>query len=367
MLGHEFTQMKKSKAYAKSGVDIDLADRLLDQVKPAFKEATRPESIGAIRGFGGFFGLTKLIRGYKNPVLVSSTDSVGTKVKAASLAGEYRYLGADIVNHCANDIAVCGAEPLYFLDYYATGKLEKHSYVSLMRGLAQACKDGNIALVGGETAELPGVYVQNEFDLVGTIVGIVERSKILSGSQIKPGDRLVGISSSGLHTNGFSLARKIFFEQLGLTPKDKLPDARGTVGQALLKPHLNYAQFFLSLLKLMNRSLRADIRIGNHVYAAAHITGGGFTGNIPRVLPDSVNAIVDTRTWTPLPVFKAMANTGTVSFEELYEVFNMGIGLVLIVSKEAVGDVIKEAASFSHTAFAIGEIVPGNGQVELVG
>jgi phosphoribosylformylglycinamidine cyclo-ligase len=356
----------KPKAYAQAGVDIALADRLLDKVKPALKRASRPESLGGIGGFGGLFDISKLARRLKHPVLVSSTDSVGTKVKAASMAGEYRYLGADIVNHCANDVAVCGAEPLYFLDYYATGKLEERAYLHLLRGLAKACEAGNIALVGGETAELPGVYVENEFDLVGTIVGVVDKSKILTGRPIKPGDRLIGLQSNGLHTNGFSLARKIFFEQLALKPGDPLPGGRGSVANALLKPHLNYAPFLQTALKKLNRASNADRRKDNHLFAAAHITGGGFVGNLSRVLNERVDAVVETRKWKALPVFRALAERGGVSFDELYEVFNMGVGMVLVVAPESATATIQLAAKAGHKAWGIGEITRGSGEVQVL-
>jgi phosphoribosylformylglycinamidine cyclo-ligase len=357
----------KTKAYAQAGVDIALADRLLERVKPAFKTAVRPESLGSIGGFGGFFDIAKVARRYAHPILVSSTDSVGTKVKAASLAKEYRYLGADIVNHCANDVAVCGAEPLYFLDYYATSRLEERSYVDLMRGIAKACVEGSIALVGGETAELPGVYAEDEFDLVGTIVGVVDKARILTGKPIRKGDRLVGLGSSGLHTNGFSLARRIFFEELGLGPHDPLPGGRGTVAQALLKPHLNYAPFLQDALRQLNRAASASVRRDNQLFAAAHITGGGFVGNLSRVLHDKVDAVVETARWTPLPVFRALAAGGKVSFEELYEVFNMGVGMVLVVAPEAVEATLALARAHRHRAWDIGEIVKGSGEVVVAG
>lgn len=352
-----------SKAYARAGVDIALADRLLDKVKPALKAASRPESLGAIGGFGGFFDISRIRCGH--PVLVSSTDSVGTKVTAARIAGDYRHLGADIVNHCANDIAVCGAEPLYFLDYYATGQLNEQ-YVPLMRGLAKACKASNIALVGGETAELPGVYNTGECDLVGTIVGLVDKPRILTGEAIRPGDILVGLRSSGLHTNGFSLARKVLFEKLGLAPGDPLPGFRVKTGAALLKPHLNYSAFLMEALKRHNTARRATNRKGNAIRGAAHITGGGFTGNIPRILPDGCNAIVDTTAWTPLPVFKAVTGEGRVDFYEAYEVFNMGIGLVLVVDREAASSIAGLAARHGHKAAVIGRISRGSGTVELL-
>jgi phosphoribosylformylglycinamidine cyclo-ligase len=357
----------KPKAYAQAGVDIALADRLLDKVKPAFRRATRPESLGSIGGFGGLFDIGKVAKRYTHPVLVSSTDSVGTKVKVASMAKDCRYLGMDIVNHCANDVAVCGAEPLFFLDYYATSALEEKSYVDLMKGIVKACEGGNIALVGGETAELPGVYEADEFDLVGTIVGVVEKAKILSGRPARRGDRLIGLQSSGLHTNGFSLARKLFFHHLGLGPNDPLPGGRGSVAGALLKPHVNYAPFLQSALKKFNKAPEADLRKGNQIFAAAHITGGGFTGNLSRVLSPKIDALIETRRWKPLPVFRALAETGEVSFEELYEVFNMGVGMVLAVAPEAAEATLALAKTHGHRAWDIGELIAGKGEVIVAG
>lgn len=354
-----------AKAYAQAGVDIALADRLLTKVKPVLKTARRPESVGSIGGFGGLFDISKLAKRFDHPLLVSSTDSVGTKVKAATAAGIYKYLGADIVNHCANDVAVCGAEPLYFLDYYAAGRLEEKAYVAILKSLAGACVAGNIALVGGETAELPGVYVGDEFDLVGSIVGVVDKAKLLTGDPIRSGDVIVGLGSSGLHTNGFSLARRILFEQLGLTPGDTLPGHRAKVGAALLQPHVNYAPFLLAAQKALNTAPRANQRKGNQLFGAAHLTGGGFTGNIPRVLPDSVDAVIETSAWKPLPVFQVLAAHGGVDFEELYEVFNMGIGMVVVVAPEAVDAVVKLASQFSHAATVVGSIVKGAGKVQL--
>jgi phosphoribosylformylglycinamidine cyclo-ligase len=353
-----------SKAYARAGVDIALAEHLLDQVKPDLKKARRPESLGAIGGFGGLFDISRLR--VPQPVLVSSTDSVGTKVTVARLADDYRYLGADIVNHCANDIAVCGAEPLFFLDYYAAGKLGP-AYVTVLRGLAKACRAGNIALVGGETAEMPGVYAEGECDLVGTMVGVVARPKILTGAAIRPGDLLVGLGSSGLHTNGYSLARRIFFGELGLDPADPLPGGgRLSVGAALLRPHINYAPLLLAAQRALNRAARASSRRGNLLYAAAHITGGGFCGNVPRILPDNCRAVIDTRTWTPPPVFRAIAATGKVAFDELYEVFNMGIGMVLVVHVDGLDTLLDLARAHRHPAHIIGRITNGSSGVDLV-
>ena len=353
---------KKLKAYAAAGVDIDLADKLLDRAKPYFKKATRPESLGSIGGFGGFFDISRVKA--RHPVLVSSTDSVGTKVTAAKVTGIYRNLGADIVNHCANDIAVCGAEPLYFMDYYATGKLGP-SYVTLMKSLAKACAEGNIALVGGETAELPGVYTEGECDLVGSIVGVVDKPAILTGEAIRPGDVLVGLASSGLHTNGFSLARKILFGDLNLKGDDPLPGFRQKTGAALMQAHVNYSGLILESLRKLNRGKRAAQRKDNRVFGFAHITGGGFTGNIPRILPDNCDGIVNTTAWKPLPVFQAITGNGRVDFEEAYEVFNMGIGLVAVVAADAVGDFIKLAGKHREKACVIGRVTKGSGTVHL--
>ena len=353
---------KNQKAYARAGVDIDLADKFLDQVKPFLKQAVRPESLGSIGGFGGFFDISKVK--CRHPVLVSSTDSVGTKVTAARLAGNYRHLGADIVNHCANDVAVCGAEPLYFLDYYATGRLDRN-YLTLLKGLAKACTAANIALVGGETAELPGVYAEGECDLVGSIVGVVSKPKILTGESIRPGDTLLGLASSGLHTNGFSLARKILFEELKLQTGDLLPGFRMKVGTALLQPHLNYSSFLVEALRKLNKGNKASRRKGNAIYGAAHITGGGFTGNIPRILPENCDAIVNTSAWQPLPVFQVLTGGGHVDFTEAYEVFNMGIGLVLVIAGESLPAVRPILQKHKLKAAVIGEVTDGRGRVHL--
>lgn len=352
----------KQKAYAQAGVDIALADKLLGRVKPFLKQASRPESLGSIGGFGGFFDISKTR--CKHPVLVSSTDSVGTKVTAARVVGNYRNLGADIVNHCANDIAVCGAEPLYFLDYYATGQLDAN-YVTLMKGLAKACKASYIALVGGETAELPGVYNTGECDLVGTIVGIVDKPKILTGEAIRKGDVLIGLASSGLHTNGFSLARKILFKDMRLKPDDVLPGFRSKVGNALMQAHVNYSGFLMKALRKFNGGPRASARRGNRLFGAAHITGGGFTGNIPRILPDNCSAIIDTRAWRPLPIFQTLVSGGKVDFDEAYEVFNMGIGMVLAASPDIADKLIAMAKLHGHRGTVIGEVVKGDGSVTL--
>lgn len=358
----KFPSRNSQKAYAAAGVDIDMAESLLAKVKPALRKASRPESLGAIGGFGGFFDISRLK--LKQPVLVASTDSVGTKVTAARIADEYRFLGADIVNHCANDVAVCGAEPLFFLDYYATGQLSPH-FVTLLKGLAKACVDGNIALVGGETAELPGVYAEGECDLVGTIVGAVERDRILSGTAIQPGDVLIGLPSSGLHTNGFSLARKVLFNDLHLAADDPLPGFRTTVRKALMAPHRNYAAFILQALQEFNRAKSFSSRRNNAIFGCAHITGGGFTGNIPRILPQDCNAIVDTTTWKPLPIFKTIVEGGHIPADEAYEVFNMGIGMVLVAHPKSVEAICALANACNLRPTVIGSVTAGNRRVTL--
>lgn len=352
-----------SKEYAKAGVDIDLAGRLLDDVKPELKEATRPEVLGGIGAFGGLFDISKLK--VEDPVLVASTDGVGTKVKLAFDSGLNDGIGYDIVNHCCNDIAVMGAEPLFFLDYYATGKLDDKSYTAVLRGLARACKAANCALLGGETAEMPGFYKEGEYDLVGTIVGVVSKSRILTGEAVRPGDRIIGLGSSGLHTNGYSLGRKIIFDKLQHKPEEKLPGSTETFAEAMLHPHVNYSPLLQSLFRNFNNNKSFTEREDNAVFAACHITGGGFTGNIPRILPKNCDAIIRTESWKKLPIFEYYIEKGGVSYEELYEVFNMGVGMVLIVSPEKFEAVYNHCANSEHRVWEIGEVVEGSGTVQL--
>ena len=354
---------KQQKAYAAAGVDIDLAERLLAQMKPELKAASRPEVVGGIGGFGGIFDVAAL--GCKHPVLVSSTDSVGTKVKVSVMAGRHEGLGFDIVNHCCNDVAVTGATPIFFLDYFAADKLEEESYTQILRGLSKACRAANVALIGGETAELPGVYNKGHYDLVGTIVGVAERNALISGAVIQPGDTVIGIASSGLHTNGYSLARKVFFEQMGLGVHDKLPGFEITVADALLAPHVNYAGLLNALYKEFNLSEPARYRKGNAVYGAAHITGGGLTGNIPRILPDDVNIVIDSRAWERPPVFQVLAERGGVSFAELHEVWNMGIGMTVVVEPGRADAILARIRGAGYKAWLIGEAVKGQQFVEL--
>ncbi len=349
------------KAYAQAGVNIDLKESLLRQLKPDFRKASRPEVVGGIGAFGGLFDISRLPQ--RKPVLVSSTDSVGTKLKVALLAGDHRYVGFDIVHHCLNDIGVMGAAPLFFLDYFASDQLRPEVFTTVLRSVAKACQAARCALVGGETAELPGVYQAGEYDLVGCIVGVVEKKHILSGEAIRPGDALIGVQSNGLHTNGYSLARRILFDQGKMKPQDKLPGTRQTIGAALLKPHVNYSPLLLDLLAQSNRGKDFRKRQNNDIFGAAHITGGGFTGNINRILPPDSDALIRTQSWQVPPLFAYLRRQGAVDFAEAYEVWNMGVGLVLVVRPSALAGLHTAIAESGLQAWTIGEIIPGTGRV----
>ena len=354
---------KKTKAYAQVGVNIDLADRMKGGLKDSLRSASRPEVLGAVGGFGGLFDLSK--SKYKEPVLVSSIDGVGTKLKIAFESGKHKSVGMDIVNHCIDDISVIGAEPLFFLDYLGLGKLEPKVFKQIIAGVSQACAAANCALIGGETAQLPDMYSKGEYDIAGVVVGIVEKKKMLSGSTIKAGDVVIGLPSNGLHTNGYTLARKVIFETAKLGLKDKVPGSRQTVEAALMAPHTNYAPVLQPLLAHFNTGAASRFRKGNAVFGIAHITGGGFTGNIPRILPDEVDVEIDTKTWQPLPIFQLIAEKGNVDFAEMYEVFNMGIGMTLIVDTKQANAVLEYCQANGCKAVAIGKTVKGTGKVIL--
>jgi phosphoribosylformylglycinamidine cyclo-ligase len=343
----------KQKAYAAAGVDIDLGNRVKATLPQLLASTQRREVLGKVGGFGGLFALD--VKKYREPVLVSSVDGVGTKLKLAFALDKHDTIGADLVNHCVNDIAVLGAEPLFFLDYLGTGKLEPHVFTDIIKGFARACAENNCALIGGETAQMPGFYQKGEYDLSGTIVGVVEKSRMLNGQKtIRRGDVVIGIESSGLHTNGYSLGRKIFFEQLGYKPSSRVPGLKGTIGEELLKEHVSYGPLVQKLLKKFNG--KSDL-----VRAFAHITGGGFVDNIPRVLPKSLDCVIKKGSWDMLPVFKIITEQSGVPDDELYQVFNMGIGMVSIVSAEKTNDVLKFIRAQKHKAWIIGEVVKGRG------
>jgi phosphoribosylformylglycinamidine cyclo-ligase len=348
----------KQKAYAAAGVDIDLGNKVKATLPQLLASTHRREVLGRVGGFGGLFALD--VKKYREPVLVSSVDGVGTKLKLAFALDRHDTIGADLVNHCVNDIAVLGAEPLFFLDYLGTGKLEPHVFTDIIKGFARACAENNCALIGGETAQMPGFYQAGEYDVSGTIVGVVEKSKMLNGRKtIRRGDVVIGIESSGLHTNGYSLGRKIFFEQLKLKPFSRVPGLKGTLGAELLKVHISYGPLVQKLLKKFNG--KSDL-----VRAFAHITGGGFVDNIPRVLPKSLDAVIRKGSWDMLPIFRIIAEKSGVPDAELYQVFNMGIGMVAIVSIEKANDVLKFIRAQKHKAWIIGEIVKGRGEARMV-
>lgn len=334
---------KSKKAYAAAGVDVDLGNAVKGGIQQVVRSTHGPEVLGKIGGFGGLFQPD--LRGYKTPVLVSSVDGVGTKLKIAFATGRHDTIGQDLVNHCINDIAVIGAKPLFFLDYLAAERLEPQVFAEILKGFAKACKAAGCAIIGGETAQMPGMYKRGEYDVAGTIVGIVDRAQLLDGSRIRKGDVLIGLPSNGLHTNGYSLARKVLFDRLKLAVNSKIEGLKGTLGDELLKVHRNYQPTMAALPKGVLKG-------------AAHITGGGLIDNLPRVLPADCDARFDTRTWKTPAIFDLIGTAGKVDRLEMYQVFNMGIGMVLVVSKARAAEVCKQTKGR-----IIGEIVSGSGSV----
>ncbi|MGH7953139.1 MAG: phosphoribosylformylglycinamidine cyclo-ligase [Limisphaerales bacterium] len=354
----------KQKAYTAAGVDIDLGNKVKATLPQLLASTHRREVLGKVGGFGGLFALD--VKKYREPVLVSSVDGVGTKLKLAFAMDKHDTIGADLVNHCVNDIAVLGAEPLFFLDYLGTGKLEPHVFTQIVRGFARACTENNCALIGGETAQMPGFYQAGEYDVSGTIVGVVEKSKMLNGQKtVKRGDVVIGIKSSGLHTNGYSLARKIFFEQLKLKPSSRLPELKNSIGEELLKVHVSYGPLVQKLIKKFNIQHRTS-NAQHPIKAFAHITGGGFVDNIPRVLPKNCDAIIHKNSWKMPPIFKIIEMKSRVPDAELYQVFNMGIGMISIVSADRANDILKFIRAQKHDAWLIGEVVKGKGEARVV-
>jgi phosphoribosylformylglycinamidine cyclo-ligase len=335
-------------AYAAAGVNIDDKMSALKAIKAMVKSTRTPGVLSDIGLFGGLFKSPG-----RDQVLVASTDGVGTKIKVAVLAGRHDTVGQDIVNHCVNDILVQGAHPLFFMDYVGTSRIEGRQMKAIVAGICKACRENNCALLGGETAEMPGVYPPGEYDLVGTIVGTVSRRTMITGRTVRSGQLLIGLPSSGLHTNGYSLARKVIFETAGLGLKDRLPGTRKTVGELLLAVHRSYLKPVMAALKVAP------------LHALAHITGGGFQDNIPRVLPAGLSARIDRQAWTPPPLFQFIQTTGRVDRDEMYRVFNMGIGMVLIVSA---GDAPRILAALSKSRLPgriIGDIVRGRPPVQF--
>jgi len=333
------------EAYAQAGVDIKAADKAKELIKRLARSASRPEVLTDIGLFGGMFQLAD----YTQPVLVSSVDGVGTKLKIASLLNKHDTVGIDLVNHCVNDILTCGASPLFFLDYIAMGKLVPEKVESIVSGIAQACKNVGCALIGGETAEMPGVYQGDDYDLVGFIVGVVEKANILNGSAIASGDVILGLPSSGLHTNGYSLVRKVFdIDRDFAALQVSYPELKRTLGDELLQPHRCYYSELKPVLPM--------------VKGLAHITGGGFEGNIPRILPKDLAAQISKNTWQVPPIFKLIQESGKIKEAEMYQVFNMGIGMVIICSP-------KQASTLATTlpeAQKIGKVIQSTDSKKII-
>lgn len=328
--------------YKSAGVDIKEGEKLVNLIKPMAGTTIRKEVLGGIGGFGAFFAIDT--KRYREPVIVSSTDGVGTKLKLAFMMDRHDTIGIDLVAMGVNDIIVSGAEPLFFLDYFATGRLHAKKASLVIKGIVKGCKEAECSLVGGETAEMPDFYNKGEYDLAGFSVGVVEREAIIDGSLIKSGDKVIGLGSSGLHSNGFSLARRVLFEKLGLDVKDSVTGLKRTIGEELLTPTKIYVQTIKALLK--------DFRIKG----IAHITGGGMIENIPRILPKNIKVVIAKDMWEMPFIFRFIQDTGKIDLSEMFRTFNCGIGMVLIVADEISGRVMQKLKQIRQTAYLIGEV-----------
>ncbi len=342
--------------YRQAGVDIEAGNELVRRIRPLARSTFRPEVLTDLGGFGGLFRFQA--DRYTDPVLVSATDGVGTKLKIAFLMDRHDTVGIDLVAMCVNDVVVSGAEPLFFLDYLSTGQLAVDKAEAIVKGIAEGCRQAGCALIGGETAEMPSLYAEGEYDLGGFAVGVVDRPKIIDGHAIAPGDVVIGLASTGLHSNGFSLARRVLFDQEGLNAHSRLPDGEGALGELLLTPTRIYTKSVLALA--------ADVPLKG----MAHITGGGLTENLPRILPKGCRARIERATW-PIPsIFRLIRKIGPVEEEEMYRVFNMGVGMVLITSAESAAGALARIAELGEQGYRIGEIVscaPNERRVEYVG
>ena len=333
------------KAYARAGVDVDLGNAVKSRIHDRVKVTHGPEVLGKVGGFGGLFRPD--FRGLRDPVLVSSVDGVGTKLKIAFTTGRHDTVGQDLVNHCVNDIAVIGARPLFFLDYIGAERLEPAVFEQILKGFTKACKQAGCALIGGETAQMPGMYQAGEYDLAGMIVGVVDEKKMIDGRRIKPGDVVLGLESNGLHTNGYSLARKILFDTMGLDSESKVEGIKGMLGDELLRVHRNYQPLLAATPDGVIKGL-------------AHITGGGLVDNLPRVLPKNCDAVIRTDAWKTPPIFTILEEAGKVPRCEMFQVFNMGIGMAVVLSKKDVSAFMKRTRGKE-----IGCIESGSGIVRL--
>jgi phosphoribosylformylglycinamidine cyclo-ligase len=337
-------------SYAAAGVDIDAAARAMKGVAELVRSTATPDTLSELGSFGGLYRVPKDVA---SPVLVASTDGVGTKLKVAFLAGRHGTVGEDLVNHCVNDILVQGARPLFFLDYVGVGRLQPGVVEEIVGGIARGCRANGAALLGGETAEMPDFYSAGEYDLAGTIVGVVEEGRVIDGSAIRAGDAIVALASSGLHTNGYSLARKVVFDRMGLSVSDPFPGEDGSVADVLLRVHRSY-----------RRALWPPIERGE-VRGLAHVTGGGLVDNVPRILPEGVDARFDLASWTVPNVFRVLQREGGVDEREMFRAFNMGVGMVAVVTADRADALIGELNAAGETAWLAGEIVPGDGKVVL--
>ncbi len=351
MSGADSNSADRSSAYARAGVDIDAQDEALERVKALVKDTFTPGVLSDVGSFGGLFQPD--LSATAEPVLVASADGVGTKLRVAQMMGDYSTVGEDLVNHCVNDILVQGARPLFFLDYVGAGVLEPEAMEALVAGVARGCRRNRCALLGGETAEMPGFYDAGDYELVGFIVGMVDRGRLLDAGRVEPGDLLIGLPSTGLHTNGYSLAREVLFEELGLAVDDRLPgsDAKLTVGELLLDVHRSYLPEVAPLLD--HPALRA----------LAHVTGGGLTDNVPRVLPDGTHASIRVGSWEIPELFHLLQEAGKIDSEEMLRVFNMGIGMVLVVAADGVAEVLEALRTAGLPGVPIGTVQAGGSGV----
>ncbi|MFD0672271.1 phosphoribosylformylglycinamidine cyclo-ligase [Cohnella sp. GCM10027633] len=343
-----------SEAYKQAGVDIAAGNEAVERMKKHVKKTFRPEVLTGLGGFGGLFGLNK--DKYEEPVLVSGTDGVGTKLKLAFAMDKHDTIGIDAVAMCVNDVIVTGAEPLFFLDYLACDKIIPEKIEAIVKGIADGCQQAGCALIGGETAEMPGMYSEGEYDIAGFTVGIVDRPKAIDGSTIAAGDAVIGLASSGIHSNGFSLVRRLLLEQKGYSLTDKLTELEGkTLGDVLIEPTRIYVKQILNILESVK------------IKGMAHITGGGFIENIPRVLPEGVNVDVTRGSWPVLPVFNLMQRDGSISDRDMYTTFNMGIGMVLVVPADQAEEAIRIAKAQGEQAYRIGTVTEGSKIVTFEG
>ena len=340
--------------YKDSGVDIDAGNESVKLIKDSVRATYRSEVLGDLGGFGGLFALSTK---YKEPVLVSGTDGVGTKLKIAFMLDKHDTIGQDAVAMCVNDILVQGAEPLFFLDYLAVGKLEPNKVANIVSGVANACKESGCALIGGETAEMAGFYQNGEYDIAGFAVGVVEKSKLITSDRVKEGDILIGLPSSGLHSNGFSLVRKIVFERQNMDGSEYIDELNKTIGEELLTPTRLYPKVCLPLIN----------KFENAIHGMVHITGGGFYDNIPRALPDDLSVDINADSWSMPPIFKLIKSWGNVDWHEMFRTFNCGIGMILIVDANAADSICKHLENLNETFYKIGNVVKSESRVTVRG